>query len=63
MSASGGSGGPDNATQVLGNYLYLTAFQDSQFGYATTIGVALLVLTLVFAWVSLRLTRRERVEY
>lgn len=63
MSAAGGSGGPDNATQVLGNYLYLTAFQDSEFGYATAIGVALLVLTLLFAWVSLRLTRRERVEY
>lgn len=63
MSAAGGSGGPDNATQVLGNYLYLTAFQDSQFGYATAIGVALLVLTLLFAWVSLRLTRRDRIEY
>ncbi|NUT37149.1 MAG: sugar ABC transporter permease [Hamadaea sp.] len=63
MSAAGGSGGPDNATQVLGNYLYLTAFQDSEFGYATAIGVALLVLTLVFAWVSLRLTRRDRIEY
>ncbi|MEV6963996.1 sugar ABC transporter permease [Hamadaea sp. NPDC051192] len=63
MSAAGGSGGPDNATQVLGNYLYLTAFQDSEFGYATAIGVALLLLTLLFAWVSLRLTRRERIEY
>ncbi|MEV0718347.1 sugar ABC transporter permease [Asanoa sp. NPDC050611] len=63
MSAAGGSGGPDNATQVLGNYLYLTAFADSEFGYSTAIGVALLVLTLLFAWVSLRLTRRERVEY
>lgn len=63
MSASGGSGGPDNATQVLGNYLYLTAFQDSEFGYATAIGVALLLLTLLFAWVALRLTRRERIEY
>ncbi|MCP2329639.1 N-acetylglucosamine transport system permease protein [Hamadaea flava] len=63
MSAAGGSGGPDNATQVLGNYLYLTAFSDSEFGYATAIGVALLLLTLLFAWVSLRLTRRERIEY
>jgi N-acetylglucosamine transport system permease protein len=63
MSAAGGSGGPDNATQVLGNYLYLSAFRDSRFGYATAIGVALLVLTLAFAVVSLRLTRRERIEY
>ncbi|MEV0273507.1 sugar ABC transporter permease [Hamadaea sp. NPDC050747] len=63
MSAAGGSGGPDNATQVLGNYLYLTAFSDSEFGYATAVGVALLLLTLLFAWVSLRLTRRERIEY
>lgn len=63
MSAAGGSGGPDNATQVLGNYLYITAFQNSEFGYATAIGVALLVLTLAFAAASLRLTRRERVEF
>ncbi|GAA4086040.1 carbohydrate ABC transporter permease [Nonomuraea soli] len=63
MSAAGGSGGPDNATQVLGNHLYLTAFQDSRFGYATAIGVALLLLTLVFAWVSLKVTRRDRIEY
>lgn len=63
MSAAGGAGGPDNATQVLGNYLYLTAFSDSDFGYATTIGVALFVLTLLFAILTLRFTRRERIEF
>ena len=40
-----------------------TAFRDGQAGYATTIGVALLVVTLAFAAVVMRLGRRERLEY
>lgn len=63
MSAAGGSGGPNNSTQVLGNYLYLTAFEDGEFGYATALGVALFVLTVVLAVVTLRFTRRDRIVY
>jgi N-acetylglucosamine transport system permease protein len=58
-----GPGGPAYATTVLPLYVYLKAFRDGQAAYATTIGVALLVVTLAFAAVVLKLGRRERLEY
>jgi N-acetylglucosamine transport system permease protein len=58
-----GPGGPDYSTTVLPLYVYLKAFRDGQAAYATTIGVALLAVTLVFAAVVLKLGRRERLEY
>ncbi|MEJ8638021.1 MULTISPECIES: carbohydrate ABC transporter permease [Streptomyces] len=58
-----GPGGPDYSTTVLTLYVYQTAFRDGQAAYATTIGVALLVVTLAFAAVVMRLGRRERLEY
>ncbi|SEE95343.1 carbohydrate ABC transporter permease [Ruania alba] len=63
MSAAGGSGGPNNSTQVLGNYIYSSAFEHGRFGYATALGVALFVITIVLATATLRLTRRDRVAY
>ncbi|MFD9485178.1 MULTISPECIES: carbohydrate ABC transporter permease [unclassified Streptomyces] len=58
-----GPGGPDYSTTVLPLYVYQSAFRDGQAGYATTIGVALLVVTLLFAAVVMRLGRRERLEF
>ncbi|MFI2345554.1 carbohydrate ABC transporter permease [Streptomyces sp. NPDC019443] len=58
-----GPGGPDYSTTVLTLYVYQTAFRDGQAAYATTIGVALLVVTLAFAAVVMRLGRRERLEF
>jgi N-acetylglucosamine transport system permease protein len=58
-----GPGGPADSTNVLSLYVYQKAFRDGQAGYATTIGVALLIITLVFAGGVLRLGRRERLEY
>ncbi|NLU74055.1 sugar ABC transporter permease [Streptomyces sp. HNM0575] len=58
-----GPGGPAYSTTVLPLYVYLKAFRDGQAAYATTIGVALLVVTLAFAAVVLKLGRRERLEY
>ncbi|KAF4405246.1 MULTISPECIES: carbohydrate ABC transporter permease [Streptomyces] len=58
-----GPGGPDYSTTVLPLYVYMKAFRDGQAAYATTIGVALLVVTLAFAAVVMRLGRRERLEY
>ncbi len=56
-------GGPDDSTSVVPFYLYNTAFTKSQAGYATSMGVAMLVVTLVFAVLTLRLNRRERIEF
>ncbi|MEU8566807.1 sugar ABC transporter permease [Streptomyces pathocidini] len=58
-----GPGGPDYSTTVLPLLVYQKAFRDGQAAYATTIGVALLVVTLAFAAVVMRLGRRERLEY
>lgn len=53
------NGGPDNSSTVMSLYMYDTAFKSSNFGYASAIGVTLLVITLVLTTVTLRITRRE----
>jgi N-acetylglucosamine transport system permease protein len=55
-------GGPDNATTVLAEQIYQNAFQFGRFGYASAIGVVLFFLTLTFAALTLRVTRRETIE-
>ncbi|GLZ43198.1 sugar ABC transporter permease [Actinokineospora sp. NBRC 105648] len=56
-------GGPDNATTVLPLEIWRTAFTFSKYGYASAMGVALFVLSLAFAVLTLRVTRRERIDY
>ncbi|WP_329057129.1 sugar ABC transporter permease [Streptomyces sp. NBC_01453] len=58
-----GPGGPAYSTTVLPLYVYQSAFRDANAAYATTIGVALLIVTLLFAAVVMRLGRRERLEF
>ena len=55
-------GGPDGATMVLGMLIYRNMREYSQYGYASAIGVVLFFLTLTFAALTLRVTRRESVE-
>src|SRR3982751_5524867 len=55
-------GGPDGATSVLSMMIYRNAFDFSQAGYACALGVVLFFLTLTFAALTLRVTRRESVE-
>jgi N-acetylglucosamine transport system permease protein len=62
LSQDNGYGGPDGATTNLGIELY-NASSNSKLGYASAIGVALFFLTLTFAALTLRVTRRETVEY
>jgi N-acetylglucosamine transport system permease protein len=56
-------GGPNNATHVMGSYLYQQAFKQFNFGYGATIGVMILVLSLVTVLILQFLMRREKVEY
>ncbi|MEU4580233.1 carbohydrate ABC transporter permease [Nonomuraea sp. ATR24] len=56
-------GGPDGATSVLATEIYKNAFGYSRFGYASALGVALFFLTLTFAALTMRVTRREKVVY
>lgn len=57
------NGGPARSTEVLSTFLLRKAFDEGQFGYATAIGVTLLLWTVIAAAISFRLTRREQAEY
>jgi N-acetylglucosamine transport system permease protein len=56
-------GGPDGATTVLSEQIYLNAFRFSKAGYASAMGVALFLMTLTFAALIMRTTRREQIEF
>lgn len=51
-------GGPANATQVLGTYIYLQAFNLTNMGYANAIAVVLLAIAVVLGWMQLKANRR-----
>jgi N-acetylglucosamine transport system permease protein len=53
------SGGPDNSTMVLSQYLYLSAFQKGHFGYATAIGVLLSLLSLLMTALTFGTSRKK----
>lgn len=52
-------GGPANSTQILSSYIFTTAFRKLDFGYASTISVALLVLLLAYAVLLLVVRQRQ----
>jgi len=52
-------GGPDRSTMVLTQYLYISAFQNGKFGYATAVGVTLCLLSLLLAAVTFRTSRSK----
>ncbi|MFG6190989.1 carbohydrate ABC transporter permease [Nonomuraea sp. JJY05] len=56
-------GGPDWSTTVMAAEIYRNAFQYFRFGYASALGVIMFLFTVGFAILSLRLSRRERIEY
>ena len=51
-------GGPANATQVIGTYIYLQAFNLGNLGYANAMSVILLVIALVLGWLQVAASRR-----
>jgi ABC-type sugar transport system permease subunit len=54
------SGGPNNATEVIGTYTYTEAFTQNRVGYAATLSLVMTVISLVASFVFIRL--RERGE-
>jgi lactose/L-arabinose transport system permease protein len=54
------NGGPDNATLTVGLYLYQQGFQYIDFGYASAIGYALVLIIGVISLVQLRLFREKK---
>jgi len=62
MSINGGEG-PDNSTSVLPLEIWNNAFNQPKAGYAAAMGVALFFMTITFAAISMRVTRRESIEF
>jgi len=56
-------GGPDNSSQVLGTWLYKSAFFNDQMGYGATLATVIFLLTFVAALIQLAYTRKKRVEF
>jgi ABC-type sugar transport system permease subunit len=57
------NGHPGKATHTMSTLLYSKVFQEYNVGYGTAISVFLFVLVLCATAFSLRLMRRERLEY
>jgi len=51
-------GGPGNATEVIDLAIYRAAFQSSELGYASAVGVIMVLLALALVWIALAVTRR-----
>lgn len=56
-------GGPNNATHVMGSYLYEKAFRQYDFGYGATIGVMILIFSLATVLILQFFLKREKVQY
>jgi len=57
------NGRPSKATHTMSTLLYSKVFQEYNIGYGTAISVMLFLLVLGATFLSLRLMRRERLEY
>jgi raffinose/stachyose/melibiose transport system permease protein len=56
-------GGPNGLTEVPSTLLYKEAFRYNNFGKASAIGVFIFVLSVLLTVISLRLTKREQLDY
>jgi multiple sugar transport system permease protein len=56
-------GGPSDATNVIGLYVYQSAFQYLRMGYAAAMSVVLFIIIIVLTLIQLRVTRSEEVSY
>ncbi len=51
------------SVETVAIYMYIEAFSKNRWGSAAAIGVILLVLTLIFSVIIMRVTKRETYEY
>lgn len=56
-------GGPGNSTQLLGNYLYQTAFSSAQYGYGNAISVIFVLIVLIITVILNKFLKRDVGEY
>lgn len=57
LQALAPTGGPDSSTLVMSQQLFRTAFAEGKFGYASAMGVAIAVVTLVYAAIVFTVNR------
>ena len=52
------NGGPANSTQIVATYIYDTAYQKMDFGYASVISIALLFLLMIYGFTLGRIRQK-----
>lgn len=52
------NGGPANSTQIVATYIYDTAYQKMDFGYASVISIALLFLLMIYGLILGRIRQK-----
>jgi raffinose/stachyose/melibiose transport system permease protein len=57
------NGGPLNASQVLGLYMYQKTFIDEAFGYGASISVVIVAIGLIVSFIVNRVFRQEEFTY
>nr|WP_255430309.1 sugar ABC transporter permease [Streptomonospora sp. PA3] len=55
-------GGPEGSTRILPLHMYITAFQETRFGYGSAIAILMVALGLAFSLVLLRISGFSRME-
>lgn len=63
LTAGDFGGGPDHSSEVISTYLMRNFQFFNKSGYACAMGVVMLLLTLIVSIVTLRASRRDRIEY
>lgn len=53
-------GGPMNSTEILSTYIYHTAFQNSEFGYAATQSMAFMAIIALITFIQFKLLKGNR---
>ena len=56
-------GGPDNASQIISSYMYYQITTNTDYGYASAISVAMLIITMLLSLFILKVMKRETYEY
>ncbi|MFJ3926712.1 carbohydrate ABC transporter permease [Streptomyces sp. NPDC090022] len=63
MTSGQFGGGPDHHSEVMATVLMRNFLYFGKSGYACAMGVVMLALTMILSIVTLRATRRERIEF
>ncbi|UUZ84526.1 sugar ABC transporter permease [Paenibacillus sp. P26] len=57
-------GGPNGSSEVMASYMYIKAFKEYNFGYASAIGFFLLIICLFMTWLIRKATAtKDSIQY